>query len=89
MCFSWEKILLAARIIAAIENPEDVVVVSSRQFGQRSVFKFAQVGRHTLATESCSARSKPTEETAMRVTVLPSEARGLTSDRSVCFLCLF
>jgi len=39
---TWEKILLAARIIAAIENPEDVVVVSSRQFGQRSVFKFAQ-----------------------------------------------
>jgi len=39
---TWEKILLAARIIAAVENPEDVVVVSSRQFGQRSVFKFAQ-----------------------------------------------
>jgi small subunit ribosomal protein SAe len=39
---TWEKILLAARVIAAIENPEDVVVVSSRQFGQRSVFKFAQ-----------------------------------------------
>jgi len=39
---TWEKLLLAARIIAAIENPEDVVVVSSRQFGQRSVFKFAQ-----------------------------------------------
>ncbi len=38
------QILLAARIIAAVENPEDVVVVSSRQFGQRSVFKFAQVG---------------------------------------------
>lgn len=39
---TWQKILLAARVIAAIENPEDVVVVSSRQFGQRSVFKFAQ-----------------------------------------------
>ena len=36
------QILLAARIIAAVENPEDVVVVSSRQFGQRSVFKYAQ-----------------------------------------------
>jgi len=39
---TWEKLLLAARVIAAVENPEDVVVVSSRQFGQRSVFKFAQ-----------------------------------------------
>jgi len=34
--------MLAARIIVAIENPEDVVVVSSTQFGQRSVFKYAQ-----------------------------------------------
>jgi small subunit ribosomal protein SAe len=39
---TWEKIVLAARIIVGIENPEDVVVVSARQFGQRAVFKFAQ-----------------------------------------------
>lgn len=39
---TWEKLMLAARILVAIENPEDVVVVSSRQFGQRAVFKFAQ-----------------------------------------------
>jgi len=39
---TWEKILLAARIIVALENPEDLVVVSARQFGQRAVFKFAQ-----------------------------------------------
>jgi small subunit ribosomal protein SAe len=39
---TWEKLMLAARIIVAIENPEDVVVVSARQFGQRAVFKFAQ-----------------------------------------------
>ena len=52
---SWEKILLAARIIAAIENPEDVVVVSSRQFGQRSVFKFAQV-RHAALRIALPAR---------------------------------
>lgn len=42
LCPSLFQILLAARIIAAVENPEDVVVVSSRQFGQRSVFKYAQ-----------------------------------------------
>lgn len=39
---TWEKLMLAARIIVAIENPEDVVVVSARPYGQRAVFKFAQ-----------------------------------------------
>jgi small subunit ribosomal protein SAe len=39
---TWEKLILAARIIAAIENPEDVIVISARPYGQRSVFKFAQ-----------------------------------------------
>jgi small subunit ribosomal protein SAe len=39
---TWEKIQLAARVIVAIENPEDVIVVSARPYGQRSVFKYAQ-----------------------------------------------
>jgi small subunit ribosomal protein SAe len=39
---TWEKLLLAARIIAAIENPQDVIACSVRLFGQRAVFKFAQ-----------------------------------------------
>jgi small subunit ribosomal protein SAe len=39
---TWEKLVLAARIIVAIENPEDVVAVSARDFGRRAVFKFAQ-----------------------------------------------
>lgn len=39
---TWEKLMLAARAIAAIENPADVFVVSSRQFGQRAVLKFAR-----------------------------------------------
>jgi len=39
---TWEKLMLAARIIVAIENPEDVMVVASRQFGQRAVFKYSQ-----------------------------------------------
>lgn len=44
---TWEKLLLAARVIAAIENPADVCVISSRNFGQRAVLKFAS---HTGAT---------------------------------------
>jgi small subunit ribosomal protein SAe len=39
---TWEKIILAARIIVAIENPQDVVVISARPYGQRAVLKFAQ-----------------------------------------------
>uniref|UniRef100_A0A8C3FXF1 Small ribosomal subunit protein uS2 n=1 Tax=Chrysemys picta bellii TaxID=8478 RepID=A0A8C3FXF1_CHRPI len=38
---TWEKLLLAARAIAAIENPADVSVISSRNTGQRAVLKFA------------------------------------------------
>lgn len=38
---TWEKLQLAARIIATIDNPQDVVVISSRPYGQRSSYKFA------------------------------------------------
>jgi len=44
---TWEKLLLAARVIASIENPADVCVISSRNYGQRAVLKFAL---HTGAT---------------------------------------
>lgn len=39
---TWEKLLLAARIIAGIENPADVCVISARPYGTRAVLKFAQ-----------------------------------------------
>ncbi|CAI4230510.1 unnamed protein product [Auanema sp. JU1783] len=44
---TWEKILFAARAIAAVENPSDVVVVSARPYAQRALLKFAA---HTGAT---------------------------------------
>jgi small subunit ribosomal protein SAe len=44
---TWEKLLLAARAIAAVENPADVCVISARPYGQRAVLKFAS---HTGAT---------------------------------------
>jgi len=47
---TWEKLILAARIIAAIEHPSDICVISGRQFGQRAVLKFAKfVGANALA----------------------------------------
>jgi len=54
---TYEKLQMAARVIVAIENPQDVVVQSARPYGQRAVFKFAQyigakslAGRHTPGT---------------------------------------
>lgn len=54
---TWEKLVLAARIIVAIENPADIVVMSARPYGQRAVLKFGQytgafpiAGRHTPGT---------------------------------------
>jgi len=38
---TWEKLIFAARVIVAIENPEDVVVISARPYGQRAALKFA------------------------------------------------
>ena len=47
---TWEKLVLAARIIAGIENPQDVVVVSQRDYGQRAVLKLAKdLGVHAIA----------------------------------------
>jgi len=39
---TWEKLVLAARIIVAIENPQDICVISARDYGQRAVLKFAK-----------------------------------------------
>lgn len=44
---TWEKILLAARAIVAIENPADICVISSKPFGQRAVLKFASATNAT------------------------------------------
>jgi small subunit ribosomal protein SAe len=37
---TWEKLMIAARIIAAIDNPKDVLVVSNRDMAQRAILKF-------------------------------------------------
>lgn len=38
---TWEKIMVAARVIVAIENPEDIMVISQRPYGSRAVLKFS------------------------------------------------
>lgn len=47
---TWDKLVLAARVIAAIENPQDICVVSARTWGQRAVLKFANfIGCQAIA----------------------------------------
>jgi len=51
----WQKIVLAARIIAAVENPEDVCVVSTKEMGHRAILKFARF----VGCSSTSGRFSP------------------------------
>lgn len=51
----WEKIMLAARIIAAVDNPQDVCVVSSKDLGQRAVIKCAKF----IGASQCTGRFSP------------------------------
>jgi len=47
---TWEKLVLAARIIVSIENPEDVIAISARPYGMRAVLKFANyTGSNSIA----------------------------------------
>jgi len=38
---TWEKLMIAARVIAAIPNPRDILIVSNREYAQRAILKFA------------------------------------------------
>lgn len=52
---TWKKIQLAARIIVAIENPQDVIAISARPYSQRAVLKFA----HYTGAQSIAGRFTP------------------------------
>jgi len=52
---TWEKIMLAARIIVAIESPDDVIAISARPYGMRAVLKFA----HYTGAQSIAGRFTP------------------------------
>jgi len=39
---AWEKLMVAARVIVAVENPADIIVASQRPYGSRAVLKFCQ-----------------------------------------------
>jgi small subunit ribosomal protein SAe len=49
---TWEKLMLAARIIAGIQNPEEVLVAAVREYAQRPILKFAQyTGAKAMASK--------------------------------------
>ncbi|KAL8451821.1 hypothetical protein Emed_001701 [Eimeria media] len=52
---TYEKLLLAARIIVAIENPADILVVSARPYGSRASLKFA----HYTGAQAVASRWTP------------------------------
>jgi len=52
---TWEKIVFAARIIASIENPQDVIAVSARPYSQRAILKFAKY----TGTQAIAGRFTP------------------------------
>ncbi|KAG0781441.1 hypothetical protein G6F62_008935 [Rhizopus arrhizus] len=55
---TWEKLIFAARVIAAIENPQDIVVVSARPYGHRAALKFARyIGAEAILPMSTSPSS--------------------------------
>lgn len=64
----WEKLVLAARAIVAIENPKDVVVVSGKEGARKAVLRFCdytgctpQVGRFTPGSFTNQKISKTRE----------------------------
>jgi len=72
---TWEKLILAARIIVAIENPQDVVAVSTRVFGQRAILKYSTytgaqylAGRFTPGTFTNQIQGKFLEPRVLIVT---------------------
>ena len=72
---TWEKLILAARVIVAIENHADVVVCSTRLFGQRAILKYgvntgAQylAGRYTPGTFTNQIQGKFIEPRLVIVT---------------------
>ncbi|KAE8232312.1 hypothetical protein CF326_g2651 [Tilletia indica] len=47
---TWQKLILAARVLASIENPADICVISGRTYGHRAVLKFgSNTGAQAIA----------------------------------------
>lgn len=90
---TWEKLQLAARVIVAIENPQDIIVQSARPYGQRAVLKFAQytgaqaiAGRHTPGTFTNQLQNTFSEPRLLILTD-PRTDHQVCVRRTLPFLC--
>lgn len=87
---TWEKLMLAARMIVAIENPQDVCVVGARPYGQRAVLKYASytgakslAGRFTPGTFTNQITSRFTEPRLIIVTDPRTDSQPLAESSYV------
>jgi len=81
---TWEKIMAAARILVAIENPADILVASQRPYGSRAVLKFSQytgttpiAGRWMPGTLTNQITSKYLEPRVLVVTDPRTDAQAV------------
>merc|ERR1719473_702905 len=82
---TWEKLMVAARVVVAVENPEDVIVVSQRPYGSRAVLKFGQytgaramAGRWTPGTHTNQITPNFIEPRLLIVTDPRTDAQAIT-----------
>jgi len=87
---TWEKLLLAARVIAAVEHPSDICVISGRTEGQRAVLKFAKftgaqalAGRYTPGTFTNQIQQKFLEPRLLILTDPRTDHQPLTESSYV------
>ena len=81
---TWEKLMVAARMIVAIENPSDIIVASQRPYGSRAVLKFSQytganplAGRWTPGTLTNQITQKYLEPRLLIVTDPRTDAQAI------------
>jgi len=89
---------MAARIIVAIENPQDIIVQSARPYGQRAVLKFAQytganaiAGRHTPGTFTNQLQTTFCEPRLLILTDPRTDHQVFVplNDLFYCYMCLY
>jgi len=75
---TWDKLILAARVIAGVENPADVCVISGRTYGHRAVHKFASftgavalAGRFTPGTFTNQQQQRDFKEPRLLIVTDP------------------
>jgi len=75
---TWDKLVLAARVIAGVENPSDVCIISGRTYGQRAVHKFAHftgataiAGRFTPGTFTNQIQQRDFKEPRLLIVADP------------------